>query len=121
MSIKFWSPRHRVTLYNTFDEVRLYNFALLDSAFVSDVLDQKITQKARRRIEHEWVTYWEDVYGEEPDDKFKLLVYKINSNQFMLLKAGNATSIAKLVHEKYEDLFSSRIGELEDEDDDDDD
>ncbi len=114
MSIKFWSPRHRVALYNTFDQVRLYNFALLDSSFVSDVLDQKITQKARRRIEHEWLTYWDDVYSGEPDDKCKLLVYKINSNQFMLLKAGNATSIAKLVHEKYENLFNSRISEIED-------
>ncbi len=105
MSIKFWSPRHRVALYNTFDEVRLYNFALLDSAFVSDVLDQKITQKAHRRIENEWLTYWDDVHSEEPDDECKLLVYKINSNQFMLLMAGSAISIAKLVHEKYETII----------------
>ena len=115
MSIKFWTPRHRAALYNTFDQVRLYNFALIDAAFVGDMLDQKITQKAQRRIENEWHTYWDDIFDEEPEDKSSLLVYKINSNQFLLLKAGNATSIAKLVHEKYEDLFNARIGEIEEE------
>ncbi|MCW8091870.1 hypothetical protein [Alteromonas sp. ASW11-130] len=115
MSIKFWTPRHRAILYNIFDQVRLCNFGLLDSAFVGDMLDQKITQKAQRRIENEWLTYWEDVYAEEPVDKEKLLVYKINSNQFLLLKAGNATSVAKLVHEKYEDLFNARVGEIDEE------
>lgn len=116
MSIKFWTPRHRTALYNKFDEVRLYNFAILDSAFVGDMLDQKITQKAKRRIEDEWLTYWDDVYDEEPEEKYRLLVYRINQNQFLLLLAGRATGIAKSVHEKYEELFSSHVGELDDED-----
>ena len=115
MSIKFWTPRHRTVLYNVFDQVRLYNFALLDSVFVSDMLDQKITQKAQRRIENEWLTYWNDVFDKEPQDRNKLLVYRVNTNQFLLLKAGNATSVAKFVHEKYEDLFNSRVGEIEEE------
>jgi len=113
MSIKFWTPRHRTSLYNIFDQVRLFNFALLDTTFIGDMLDQKITQKAKRRIENEWLTYWDDVYAEEPAEKSKLLVYKINSNQFLLLKAGNATGIAKVVHEKYEDLFNSKVGEID--------
>ena len=61
MSIKFWTPRHRTTLYNAFDQVRIYNFAVLDALFVTDMLDQKITKKAQRRIENEWLTYWDDV------------------------------------------------------------
>ena len=79
------------------------------------MLDQKITQKAQRRIENEWLTYWNDVFDKEPQDRNKLLVYRVNTNQFLLLKAGNATSVAKFVHEKYEDLFNSRVGEIEEE------
>lgn len=113
MSIKFWTPRHRTTLYNSFDQVRLYNFTVLDAAFVGDMLDQKITQKAQRRIENEWLTYWNDVFDEEPNDASKLLVSRINRKQFLLLKAGKATSISKLVNEKYEDLVNSHIDETD--------
>ena len=113
MSIKFWTPRHRTALYNTFDQVRLKKFAVLEGAFVSDMLDQKITQKAQRRIENEWVTYWDEVWGEEPSDGNKLLVYRINRNQFLLLLAGRATGIAKAVHEKYGDLFNAHIEDAE--------
>lgn len=115
MSIKFWTPRHRTALYNAFDQVRLYNFAILEGSFVADMLDQKITQKAQRRIESEWITYWEDIFSEEPNEESSLLVYKINSGQFLLMLAGNATEIAIASHEKYEDLFISNVGEIDEE------
>jgi len=115
MAIKFWTPRHRATLYNSFDHVRLNNFALLSSKFVGDMLDQKITQKALRRIEDEWLEYWDDVYDEEPADNSKLLVCRINQEMLLLLKAGKATGIAKTVHEKYEELFNSHVGEIDEE------
>jgi len=43
------------------------------------------------------------------------LVYKINSNQFLLLKADNATNLAKIVHEKYEGLFNDCISGIDEE------
>lgn len=117
MAIRFWTSRHRTYLYGIFDNVRLYNFAVLDAEFVRDMLDQKITQKAYRRIEIEWSTYWEDIFEEEPSEGNKLLAYRINRNQIMLLKASRAIGVAKAANEKYEELFNSKLGETAEYDD----
>lgn len=106
MAIKYWAPRHRTTLYNAFDKVRLNNFAILEANFVSDMLDQKITQKAQRRIEDEWVTYWCDMYEEEPEAQEKLLVHRINKSEFLLILSLGATEIAKRIHEQDESYIS---------------
>jgi len=115
MSIKFWAPRHRMALYTSFDQVRLYNFAILDASFVGDMLDQKITQKAQRRIENEWLIYWNDITNKDPGDRSKLIVYKINSNQFLLLNSGSALNISNRMFETYKTLLPSTIGENIDE------
>ena len=114
MAIKFWTPRHRTTLYSIFDNVRLYGFATIEYAFITDMLDQKITDKAMRRIEAEWVNYWEDIFEEEPSEDNKLLVHRFSENpsQFILLKAMAAIEIASWANEKYNDLFIEHIGEV---------
>ncbi len=119
MSIKYWTPRHRTTLYNIFDDVRLYNYAVVDSDFIGDMLAQKITEKAIRRIENEWRVYWNEVFEEEPATTSKLLVNRINQHQFLFLKAGKAKKISNLVRDKYEDLFKAKIEEEDEYDDED--
>jgi len=117
MAIKFWTTRHRTYLYSVFDNVRLYNFAILEAEFIRDMLDQKITQKAYRRIEKECSTYWEDIFEEEPSEGDNILAYRINKNQIMLIQASRAIGIAKAANEKYEDLFNSKLGEITEYDD----
>ncbi|MCD9528346.1 hypothetical protein [Photobacterium carnosum] len=117
MAIKFWTPRHRTYLYGIFDNVRLYNFAVLDAEFVRDMLDQKLTPKAYRRIESEWSDYWEDIFAEEPSEGNKLLAYRINRNQIMLLKVSRTIGIAKAVSEKHEDYFNLKVVEITDDED----
>jgi len=116
MSIKFWTSRHRATLYNIFDKVRLYNFAVIDAIFMRDMLDQKITQKAYRRIENEWLTYLEDIYDEMPDKEENLIICSINENQYLLFMAGKADEICKTIQTRIEEISDIKTKREKEED-----
>lgn len=117
MTIKFWTPRHRTYLYSLFDQVRVSQWAVLDKDVLRDILDQKITQKAYRRIQSEWAEYWNDVFEEEPSDKERLVVAHLNKNQVVLMLAKRAAAIGKTTEAQLPDLFAKANDSDEDEED----
>lgn len=115
MSIKFWTSRHKNMLYNHFDEVRNFNFSMIDIEVIKDMFDKKFTEKDQRRIENEWNAYWDDVFDEIPKEEDNLFVIRINDRSLLLLKAEEAIDIGVKARFKHEKLFNSSVEKAVDE------
>ena len=111
--MKFWNKNQQTLLYNAFDIVRLYNYAKLDAVFIGDMMDQKITKKALRRIEAEWDSYTNDIFESGKGDKNKLHVFYVNRNQIMLMKVRIVKKEAKAISKKFPEMHLYQLAAME--------